>query len=200
MIKAVIFDMGGVMIQLKMEDLYQELASRLGIEASRLFESINKYKNKSMKGHISAEELIDKMASDLHVKNSILLKTWEDVHNELSIFDKDMIGIVKSLQSKGYKTALLTNAAIVHAVFKKKHDFYKIFDPVIVSSEVGMEKPEEGIYKLALDKLQLEAGECIFIDDMEEHLLPARILGMKTIHFKNVDQFKRELRELSIEF
>jgi putative hydrolase of the HAD superfamily len=58
----------------------------------------------------------------------------------------------------------------------------EIFDVFISSCYVGIRKPDEAIYRLALDLTQKPPAECLFIDDREENLAPARALGAATIH------------------
>lgn len=63
------------------------------------------------------------------------------------------------------------------------------------SCYLGVRKPDEGIYKLALEVTQRDPGECIFIDDRELNLECAKQLGMHTIHFQNAQQLRQELAE-----
>ena len=83
------------------------------------------------------------------------------------------------------------NLYIVRGVYAK-------FSPVLLSNEVGLIKPEEEMYQKMLELLNLKANECVFIDDREEHLAPAIQLGMKPILFKDSQQLKKELKELSV--
>jgi putative hydrolase of the HAD superfamily len=56
------------------------------------------------------------------------------------------------------------------------------FDAVVISGEVGLRKPEPAIYQLAVAKLAVPASACVFVDDLEPNLAPARALGMATVH------------------
>jgi putative hydrolase of the HAD superfamily len=58
---------------------------------------------------------------------------------------------------------------------------------------LGVRKPEEGIYKLALEVTQSNPDECLFIDDRELNLECARQLQMRTVHFQNAAQLRRDL-------
>jgi|SRR5579872_4510777 len=61
------------------------------------------------------------------------------------------------------------------------------------SCYLGVRKPDEGIYKLALEVTQRSPDECLFIDDRELNLECARQLQMRTIHFQNAGQLRRDL-------
>lgn len=55
------------------------------------------------------------------------------------------------------------------------------FSPLILSHQVGLSKPDPRIYELMLQQLGFSANECIFVDDMEKNLLPAKQMGIKTL-------------------
>jgi len=73
--------------------------------------------------------------------------------------------------------------------FNLRRDFKGFFS----SCYLGVRKPDEGIYKLALEVTQRIAEECIFIDDRELNLECARQMNMTTIHFQNAAQLRRDL-------
>jgi HAD superfamily hydrolase (TIGR01509 family) len=64
---------------------------------------------------------------------------------------------------------------------------------------VGLRKPEEGIYRLALELTQKSPENCCFIDDRDLNLETARRLGMHTIEMQDVEQLRRELRKLEVQ-
>ncbi|PIR04638.1 MAG: hypothetical protein COV57_03370 [Candidatus Liptonbacteria bacterium CG11_big_fil_rev_8_21_14_0_20_35_14] len=67
------------------------------------------------------------------------------------------------------------------------------FDEVIISAEVGINKPDPKIYSLALDKIKSNPEESIFIDDLEKNLEPAKKLGIATILYENPKQLEKNL-------
>jgi putative hydrolase of the HAD superfamily len=73
-----------------------------------------------------------------------------------------------------------------------------IFTLFISSCFVGLRKPEQGIYKLALEITQKPPGECCFIDDRALNLECAQLLGMHTIEMQNPKQLKQELAKLGV--
>jgi putative hydrolase of the HAD superfamily len=75
----------------------------------------------------------------------------------------------------------------------------EVFDLFISSCFVSMRKPEEGIYRLALDITQCGPEECCFIDDRPLNLDTAKVLGMHTIQMTGVEQLRKDLGKLGIE-
>jgi putative hydrolase of the HAD superfamily len=73
--------------------------------------------------------------------------------------------------------------------FNLRREFRAFFS----SCYLGVRKPDEGIYKLALEVTQRSPDECLFIDDRELNLECARHLQMRTIHFQNAAQLRRDL-------
>jgi putative hydrolase of the HAD superfamily len=71
-----------------------------------------------------------------------------------------------------------------------------IFDDMVISAEVGLAKPDQRIYQLALDRLGVEAEQTIFIDDFDENIQGARDLGIHGIHFQNPQIVMEELKDL----
>lgn len=109
---------------------------------------------------------------------------------------KELVKYAQRLQRQGIKTAILSNMnRPAMLVFSRRHEF-AVFDPVVISANVGSRKPNPEIYQLILEKLQLPANECVFIDNRPDNVAGADKLGMQTIHAKNTKQVIEELETL----
>ncbi len=75
----------------------------------------------------------------------------------------------------------------------EKFDLKREFKAFFSSCYLGIRKPDEGIYRLALEVTQRRPEECLFIDDRALNLECAQQLGMRTIHFRNAAQLRQEL-------
>lgn len=104
----------------------------------------------------------------------------------LSVYSErndDMIDLVRSLRGP-YRTGMLSNVsgrATLDALFHK-NELVHLFDEVIASGDVGLEKPDQGIYELAAHQLGVRPEECLFIDDINEYCSAAQRVGMQAIH------------------
>jgi HAD superfamily hydrolase (TIGR01509 family) len=78
----------------------------------------------------------------------------------------------------------------------KKFDFRKYFDAEVYSFDLHTNKPDKIMWTKALELLNLEAEECVYLDDNIEAVNIANSLGFKAIQFKEISQAKRELSEL----
>ena len=80
----------------------------------------------------------------------------------------------------------------------EKFGLRSIFRVFVSSCYVGLRKPEEGIYRLALDITQQAAEQCCFIDDRALNLEVAKRLGMQTVEMHGADQLRSELQKLGV--
>jgi putative hydrolase of the HAD superfamily len=100
-----------------------------------------------------------------------------------SALDHDMLDTVRELRAGGLRTGLLSNSWGARDGYPR-HMFGDLFDDVVISAEVGMRKPEERIFLLALDRLGLSPAECVFVDDVEGNVAAAQALGMSVVHHR----------------
>ena len=105
----------------------------------------------------------------------------------------DLVDYVRKLH-KSYKTALLSNAwDDLRQVIAEKWHFEDAFDSMIISAEVKLAKPDPRIFKLALERLGVGAGEAIFVDDFPRNVEQARALGLHAIRFRTAVQMRSEV-------
>lgn len=93
--------------------------------------------------------------------------------------EDDMVEAVRRARTAGIKTALLSNSWGLELY--PRQILEEICDVIVISGEVGMRKPDADIFTLTTDKLGLEPGACIFVDDHPGHLKTAAEAGMKTV-------------------
>jgi len=81
----------------------------------------------------------------------------------------------------------------------RQFNLTQIFDLFVSSCFVGMRKPEERIYRLALDLIQKSPDECCFIDDRPVNIDGAAKVGMRTVLMRDLAQLKKDLQSLGVE-
>lgn len=122
-------------------------------------------------------------------------KTLEEVKNlyRNERINPELIELIHTLKSK-YKIGLLTNA---HHEFLepilKETGLVKLFDSIVVSSRAGYIKPDQRIFELALDELDVKPGETIFIDDIKRNTIVAEEMGIKSVLYHDLVQLKDKL-------
>ena len=104
-----------------------------------------------------------------------------------------MYALLRSLRRAGVRTGMLSNS---WGNNYPREMFSDLFDLVIISSEVGMRKPEERIFLHALAGLGLTPGQCVFIDDIDANVAAAQALGMIGLHHRDPNATAAAVRDL----
>lgn len=118
-----------------------------------------------------------------------------------------MEGALDKIKIAGYKTGCITNNfpalgdhrdAQDQVYIQHAQQLYTKFDQVIESSKVGIRKPEPEIYQMMCQALQVDANNCIFVDDLGINLKPAKAMGMTTVKvpFEDITPAIQELENL----
>lgn len=198
-IKAIIFDVGGVLDKGTFYDHYIPMCNELRINLKDFHKAYHKYSYKARVGKISTKVFISSIAKSLKISYKKLLECW--VKQKRKSLKKD-IEVEKTLNKlrKRYILGALTNVIELHDRIRIEKGFYKMFKYKICSYQAGACKPQVKFYKMILKKLKnIKPEEMIFIDDVRVCLKPAKKLGMKIILFKNNKQLVKELRKLNVE-
>lgn len=106
--------------------------------------------------------------------------------------DPAMFDLVADLRAAGLKVGLLSNSWGNHY----PDNLLDLFDAVVISGEVGLRKPDPVIYKLMLDRLDLPAERCAFVDDAPVNVIAAQELGMYGIRHRDADETRAALTAL----
>jgi putative hydrolase of the HAD superfamily len=107
-----------------------------------------------------------------------------------------MIERMRELRGRGYRMALLTNNVREwQPLWRTMLPVDEIFEVLVDSGFVGMRKPDAEIYELTLERLELPAEACLFVDDIEVNCDAARELGMTTVHFRETEQALGEIAD-----
>jgi putative hydrolase of the HAD superfamily len=104
-------------------------------------------------------------------------------------------------QSGRYLMATLNNESRELNLYRIEHfELREQFSLFLSSCFLGVKKPEDEMFRLALDLTQREPEECLFIDDRELNLECAARLRLQTLHFKNASQLEKDLQKLGVKF
>ena len=196
-IKAIIFDIGGV-IYLGEQKSLAYMQEKLKLDEDFWFGAVKNIWEDLLIGKKEENEGLAEMAKNLGIGQEKLRDLWIRCFKERYILNKPLLKIIEKLK-KNYKIAVLSDQWITGYKILITDKIKQLLDVSIYSHEVKVRKPDLKIYNIALEKLDLHANECVFIDDRDYNLKPAEELGMKTILFKNNKQLLRELKKLGVE-
>ncbi|MDQ5962275.1 MAG: glucose-phosphatase [Patescibacteria group bacterium] len=134
-------------------------------------------------GKESEQEIFSKLATVASVNHDVREHWLSD-----ATINQELIAVIRELK-KSYKLAVCTNApADFFRTVLKGNDIEKLFDVIVVSSEVGLVKPEKEIFELVCKKLEVSFDEAVFVDDSEMNVKKAKDLGMQGIFFSSHEQ------------
>lgn len=196
MIKAIIFDIGGVITKPGLvSKLLNHYSEKLKIPRKNIESVVRHNIVLAQRGKITFSDLITKVAKHLKIKNIERLKK---IALGLNRLDKKSAETIKKLKRK-YKLYALTNHIDDWLEYeKKKFKLNTYFDRIFTSYEMGMIKPNIKIYKRVLKELKLEPSEVIFVDNQRTNIGGAKDAGMHAILFRSTDQLKEDLIELGV--
>lgn len=187
MFKAVIFDFFGVIHSDPAYRWFQKhKIERVG-DYAEIFKKVDY-------GFISQEDAYLELSN----LSGVSLEEIKNIFSATDMIDHDVVNIIVKLKSK-YKIAMLSNARNQYLKnILDKNDLTDNFDQIIVSSDVGLIKPDHQIFELALNKLDITAEETVFIDDAERNITAAKELGITSLLFENSTKLKNDFEKLGV--
>jgi epoxide hydrolase-like predicted phosphatase len=185
MIKAVIFDMGGVILRSAAPEKREVLAQRLGTTRTELERTVffSPVSIQCELGQVTTQALWEFVTQHY---GQPLAKMAEIKAEFLSAdrIDTEMIAYFRALKPD-HKLGLLSNAwTNTRQDVDNRDNFLDLFDVSIFSCEVGLRKPDARIFNLILEKLDVPAREAIFVDDFQDNITGAEAVGLNTVLFR----------------
>jgi len=196
MIKAVIFDYGGVISDGGAGiEVTSRLASNLAISKVRATELWDLVWSNFMKGKIDEDELWKRVEAaygkPINVSHRQVFNTWEHMLPRPEVME-----LVDQLKNHGYIVGMLSNVVPPTEAIIRREGAYQIFKPCILSCNLGFAKPDQEIYDELLRQLPgLKPSEILFIDDNDYCLTPAEAMGILTIRATDVKQIVSDVKE-----
>lgn len=200
MIKNIIFDIGNVLTDFCWQDFLKgkgfddKMVERIG-KAS----TMGPYWCEYDRGVWSQEQILEAfIATDPEIEKE--LRQAYDSMEGMVIPREYAIPLVQHIKSLGYGVYYLSN-------YPEKAcnectgalDFIPYTDGGILSFRDKVVKPGPEIYHLLMDRYQLKAEECVFLDDTQKNVEGAKAVGMHALLFRDLEQAKRELRDLGVD-
>lgn len=199
MIQNIIFDVGKVLVEWEPERVMR----RLGMDAPTV-EAVadatvrTKDWDEADRGACAPEELLARFIEKAPEYEKEIRSFWE--HIGMAIYQYDYVKEwMRTLKEQGYHLYILSNyGARTYEHTKEKLSFLADVDGALFSFQVKQIKPEPEIYHTLLERYNLNAEECVFLDDREENIKAAEACGICGIRFTSYEQAKQSLREYGV--
>jgi len=194
--RAVFFDYGGVIQRTEFQAPRQHLAERFSMD----YDDIDKL---VFAGESARRASVGEIKEDAHWSQVLKrlkrpeaeLQTIKDEFFGGDVVDHELVEFIGSLGER-FHIGLISNAWDGMRPHLEKSGLIDLFETVVISAEVGTMKPEERIYRLALEKAQVKAKEAIFVDDMPVNIAACESIGMKGVLFKDSHVTMETLKKL----
>jgi len=196
LIKAVIFDLGGVLIENPASKMKMFISNALDISERALVDRSSPYIADFQKGLISENELWKRVTKNTWNQQEFGVSIWKRAIEEAYSPKKEMFSLITMLKKCDLKIGILSNTEIPVVEFFQDKDF-SMFDEIIYSCLEGLRKPEKEIYLLSINRIGFNADEIIFVDDREENVIAARQIGITGIQFFSPDQVKKDIESMT---
>lgn len=189
--KAIIFDCFGVLYLNSTEHFYETYVT----DYETLRPDLLRLNREADYGLITQAELSSAVSELTGIPLDFVSEHIQGIHHP----NQELIDFSQSLRPR-YKVGMLSNIGIdmMNKYFSLEQRQI-LFDAAVLSGEEGITKPHPYIYEIMANRLGVEAGDCIMIDDIEDNCAGADAAGMKTIHFQTNTQTKQELAILLAE-
>jgi glucose-1-phosphatase len=199
-VRAVIFDIGRVLIRIDVAPAMKGMAEELSWSPEELWKAIEKDPrwNDWQEGRISARDW------HLHIQRRFggsatfeqFCDTWNLVLDPEPIHGKDLFEKL----SKKYRLGLLSNTDPIHVEYmERRYDFFSYFSARVYSCSVGASKPSPVMYQKALRACRTRAEQAVYVDDIEANVRAAQQLGMIGIRFLSAEQLRSDFRDLGLD-
>lgn len=199
MIKNIIFDIGNVLMSFAYRTFFESFGYE-GETLERLCKATAQSPdwNELDRGVLSYEEVLERFVQNDPQLEDIIRKVFVDLRGILGLYDYTE-GWIKQLKEAGYGVYYLSN------FFQKADEdckelmgFLELTDGGILSYKDKVTKPDRQIYELLLERYDLKAEECVFLDDTEKNIIGAKAVGIQGILFENRAQAVEELQKLGV--
>jgi epoxide hydrolase-like predicted phosphatase len=197
MIKAFIFDFGGVLARTEDYTPRHAWDERLGLPTGSVERAVHHSDIwiQAQLGRITPRAYWNGVAELLYMRKEDIDELRRDYFSGDRLNHK-LVALIRDLRAKGYPVALLSNESLQLESRLREYGIYDLFDHILISALMGMMKPDPTVYRVALQSVGAAPHEAVFVDDSLVNVRGAQPLGIHTILFRPELDLKAEITKL----
>lgn len=197
-VRNVIFDFGGVLVNWRPQEIIDSFYAEPELREALRTHAFQHGDWLDMdRGTLDEASVVRRCAARMARPETELKRLFDHVRAALTPIEPTVAMLRELRGREGLRLYGLSNMSeAIFAYLDERHDFFKLFDGIVVSAAVKLLKPEPAIYEHLRDRFDLDFGESVFIDDLERNVDSARRLGLPAIRFETPEQVRRELLPL----
>ena len=202
-IKAMVFDLGGVVIDLDFSNFYNKIITQSPLNKPQTPIMLEFFRQSDIyhQGNMSGDEFYQ-LACDLLQVCMLNQSEFFDAFNSIiSGVNSEVVELIRKIRDNNrYKLLALSNVNASHwdYILDKNWEFINFFDELILSHEIHLIKPDPKIFKYTIQKAGCKPEEIAFIDDGLNNIRSASELGIVGIKYTNTDELIEELKKLKL--
>lgn len=197
MIKNIVFDFGGVLVDWDPRYFYRKIFATEQEVEHFVTQVCNQEWNTLTDAEMTFAEAIELLVPKFPQYEREIRLYWDGWLDMLHAEIPESIALKATLRAEGYRLYGLTNwSAETFPLAEEKYSFMKGLDGVVVSGYERVKKPDERIFRILLERYNLRPEETVFFDDHIENIIAAREMGIHGILFKDAAQAERDLNAL----
>ncbi len=197
MIKAIIFDIGGVITFTDFQALYANFANRIGISSDIVSQYHKDHWADLLLANITLEQFFQDMQEAGAKPGLDLPIIWLEEALKIRKVNTELLSFIDELR-KHYAVGVLSNLTSTRLVVDEALHLYDHFDFVVLSCKEHIKKPDPKFYEQALIYADAAASEVIFIDDNERNVAAAKNIGLNDITYTDNEQLRKDLANLGV--
>lgn len=186
MIRAIIFDFGGVLMRTHTHSGRKAWEAKLGLDAGDLERLVHGSDLwiAAQRGELTSDAYWLAIADRLNLSIEDLPILRED-YFQGDVFDAELVRLIDTLRDQGYRLGLLSNDSLALREKLVQLDLVRHFDAVVISAEIGAMKPEAAAYRAVAKALDVSTPECLFIDDNPVNIDGATAVGIEGLLYRS---------------
>ena len=200
MIRAILLDLGKVIVPFDFGIGYRAMESRTGLTPEAIRERIRATSlvPRFESGLIEPEDFVRQLcgALGMDITYADFCEIWSSIFSRNTLIPEEFLC---SLAAR-YPLILVSNTNAIHfKMIRANYPILRHFKEWVLSYQVRAMKPSPKIYKAAVVAAECEPSECFFTDDFQEYVEGARQLGIDAVIFQGADQLARDLKTRGVE-
>ena len=202
-IKAIVFDLGGVVIDLDFSNFYNKIITQSPLNKPQTPIMLEFFRQSDIyhQGNMSGDEFYQ-LACDLLQVCMLNQSEFFDAFNSIiSGVNSEVVELIRKIRDNNrYKLLALSNVNASHwdYILDKNWEFINFFDEFILSHEIHLIKPDPKIFEYTIQKAGCKPEEIAFIDDGLNNIRSANEFGIVGIKYTNTDELIEELKKLKL--
>jgi HAD superfamily hydrolase (TIGR01549 family) len=198
MYKAMLFDLGKVLVQFHFKRGYQALEGLCPYAAAEIPRRLapTGLVERFETGLIEPRDFVDEFCKilELELDYDRFCAIWSCIFAETLLPDSMLEGLARR-----HRMVLLSNTNAIHfQMLRENYPLLRHFHALVLSYEVKAMKPAPAIFQAAIDRAGCRPEECFYTDDISDYIAGARAMGIDAVQFESAEQIQREMKARGI--